>query len=57
VKKIKEIFKMPISKMLFVGDALYPGGNDYAAKKTGIDCLKVSGPKDTERLIEKIIKG
>jgi len=55
VRKIKEIFKMPISKMLFVGDALYPGGNDYAAKKTGIDCVKVSGPKDTEALIAKIL--
>jgi len=56
VKKIKEIFKIPISKMLFVGDALYPGGNDYAAKKTGIDCVKVSDPKDTERFIKKILK-
>jgi hypothetical protein len=55
VKKIKSVLKIPIKKMIFVGDALYPGGNDYAAKKTGIDCLKVSGPKDTESLIVKIL--
>jgi hypothetical protein len=57
VRKIGEIFKMPISKMIFVGDALYPGGNDRAVKKTGIQCFKVSGPKDAERLIMKILKG
>jgi hypothetical protein len=57
VRKIKEIFKIPISKMFFVGDALYPGGNDCAVKKTGIECFEVSGPEDTERLIKKMLKG
>jgi hypothetical protein len=48
---------MPIKKMLFVGDALFPGGNDYAAKKTGIGCVRVYGPGDTEKLINELIKG
>ncbi|MBI2515108.1 HAD-IIB family hydrolase [Candidatus Wolfebacteria bacterium] len=56
VRQISKTLKMPIKKMLFVGDALYPGGNDYAAKKTGIECLQVSGPKETNRIIKFLIK-
>lgn len=31
---------------LFVGDALYEGGNDYAVVRTGVDTLAVEGPQD-----------
>ncbi len=56
VRQIKKVLNIPISKMLFVGDALYKGGNDEAAKKTGIECVAVKGPADTKRVIEKILK-
>jgi phosphomannomutase len=55
VRQIKKALKISIKDMLFIGDALYPGGNDYAAKKTGIDCVKVGGPEDTKRIIQGII--
>lgn len=55
VRQIKRQLGLPIKDMLFVGDALYPGGNDYAAKKTGIDCIQVSGPWETKKLIGRII--
>jgi phosphomannomutase len=55
VRQIKKMLKIQIKDMLFVGDALYPGGNDYAARKTGIQCISVRGPKDTERVIKQII--
>lgn len=55
VKKIKNVLRIPIKDMVFVGDALYPGGNDYAARKTGIDCVIVRGPEDTKRVIRRII--
>jgi len=55
VRQIKKVLKIPIKKMLFVGDALYPGGNDYAARRTGVDCIAVRGPKDTKRIIQQII--
>jgi hypothetical protein len=54
VRQIERQLKVPIRKMLFIGDALYPGGNDYAAKKTGILCVAVRGPEDTKRIIRKI---
>lgn len=56
VRQIEKTLKIPVKKMLFVGDALYKGGNDAAAKKTGIQCVAVRGPKDTKKMIEKIIK-
>jgi hypothetical protein len=42
--------------MLFVGDALYPGGNDAAAKRTGVECVAVRGPRDTKQIIKEILK-
>lgn len=56
VRQIKKYLHVPISKMVFIGDALYPGGNDYAAKKSGIQCIPVRGPEDTKRIIKKLIK-
>ena len=35
-----------VTDTLFVGDALYEGGNDYAATKTGVDICQVEGPDD-----------
>jgi hypothetical protein len=57
VRQIKKVLKMPIKDMIFIGDALNPGGNDYAARKTGIECIPVKGPKDTRRIIQQIIAG
>lgn len=56
VRQIKKILGITINKMLFVGDALYPGGNDAAAKKTGIDCFQVMNPEETKKLIRFFIK-
>lgn len=55
VRQIKKILKTPISKMVFIGDALQPGGNDYAARKSGIECIPVRGPEDTKKIIRQII--
>ena len=55
VRQIKKVLGIQIRDMVFIGDALYPGGNDAAARKTGIQCLQVKGPQDTKRIIEKII--
>ncbi len=51
IRRLEEYLKMPLENMVFVGDALYHGGNDYPAKATGIDCISVSGPEDTKKLI------
>ncbi len=51
IRKLEEFLHTHIDKMLFVGDALYQGGNDYPAKATGIDCIQVKGPEETKKLI------
>jgi HAD superfamily hydrolase (TIGR01484 family) len=55
VRQINKHLKIPISKMLFVGDAIFPGGNDYAALKSGIDYVAVKDPEETKKLIKKLI--
>jgi hypothetical protein len=41
--------------MLFIGDAIFPGGNDYAVKETGVKCTETSGPAHTLKIIEEIL--
>lgn len=51
IRQIKKYLQVPIAQMVFVGDALFPGGNDFAARRTGVKCIAVSGPKEVKRLI------
>ncbi len=56
LKQIEEHLQIPVGEMFFVGDAIFPGGNDYAVVRTGVEYLKVSGPAETKTAIEEIIK-
>lgn len=33
---------IPLADMLFIGDAIFPGGNDYACVEVGIDYEKTT---------------
>jgi len=57
VKKLRARLGVKQRDMLFVGDALFRGGNDFIMKSTGIRCISVSGPKQTKELIRRIIQG
>ena len=41
--------------LLFVGDGLFPGGNDYPVQEAGFDVIAVKGPEDTAALIKNWI--
>jgi len=41
--------------MIYVGDALFPGGNDYPAKDAGVLCIQVRDPEESKRVIETIV--
>jgi hydroxymethylpyrimidine pyrophosphatase-like HAD family hydrolase len=56
VEKLRERLSAERKDMLFVGDALFKGGNDYIMKSTGIRCISVLGPKETKKLIRRIIQ-
>ncbi|CAM4105548.1 HAD-IIB family hydrolase [Flavobacterium weaverense] len=55
IAKLKEILKIDINEMLFIGDALFEEGNDYPARITGVKCIQVRDPEETKRIIETII--
>jgi phosphomannomutase len=55
IRKLKEILDIKISEMIFIGDALFDGGNDHPARTTGVDCIQVRDPDETKRVIEAII--
>jgi phosphomannomutase len=55
IHKLQAVLGIPIEKMLFVGDAIFPGGNDYAAKEAGVDTIQVRDPDETKRVIEAIV--
>jgi len=55
IHKLKEVLGTPIKEMIFVGDALFPCGNDEPARKTGVTCIKVRDPEETGRVIEAVI--
>ena len=55
ILKLKEILKIGIDEMLFIGDALFEGGNDFPARSTGAKCIQVRDPEETKRIIETII--
>ena len=41
--------------ILFVGDRIQPGGNDYPVKEFGIDCLEISRWEETASAVEAIV--
>ena len=55
VKKICEYIKIPIEKAVYIGDALFEGGNDYAARASGVECVEVANVTATKKLIAEII--
>ncbi|MGP6156923.1 MAG: HAD-IIB family hydrolase [Vulcanimicrobiaceae bacterium] len=55
IRKLREILGIPIEDMIYVGDALFPGGNDAPARETGAVCIQVRDPDETKRVIEAII--
>jgi HAD superfamily hydrolase (TIGR01484 family) len=55
VRQIEKHLHVPIKDMVFIGDALFRGGNDAAAKKSGVQTVATSGPKETIAIIKKIL--
>ena len=56
MKWIQENLNIAIDEMVYVGDALFPGGNDAVVIPTGIPTIQTSGPMETLSIIESIIQ-
>jgi len=46
---------IPKERILFVADALFPGGNDYSVRSLGIDCIQVKNPEETLEVINCVL--
>jgi len=55
IKKLRDTLGIAIDEMIFIGDALFPGGNDYPAKEVGALSIQVKDPHESKRVIEAII--
>jgi phosphomannomutase len=55
IRKLRDILGIAIEEMIFIGDALFPGGNDYPAEQAGVVSIRVRDPDETKRVIETII--
>ena len=53
--KLQGVSGISLDAMLFVGDAIFPGGNDYPAKTLGVDTVCVRDPCETRAVIDTII--
>jgi len=55
VRKLRDLLGISLNDMIFIGDALFPGGNDFPAKQAGVASIAVRGPSETKPVIEAII--
>jgi phosphomannomutase len=56
MRKLMAALNIVESDILFIGDKLDEGGNDYPVKAMGIDCLAVSDYRGTPAVVDAIIK-
>jgi len=58
--KLSDVTGIDISDIAFIGDGLFPGGNDEVVLKAGLelgkDAIRVNGPEETNALIKAMIK-
>ena len=55
IRKLSEVLAIEIGQMIFIGDALFPGGNDHPAKEAGVETIATRDPNETKRLIEAML--
>ena len=55
IKKLRDILGISLQEMIYVGDALFIGGNDFPAKQVGVISIPIRNPDETKRVIEAII--
>ena len=55
IGKLRDVLGISIKQMVYIGDALFPGGNDYPAEQAGVVSIEVRGPNETKPVTEAII--
>jgi phosphomannomutase len=55
IRKLRDTLGISIQEMIFIGDALFPGGNDYPAEEAGVVSLPVRDFQETKLVTKTII--
>ena len=55
IGKLRDTLHLSFKEMVYIGDALFPGGNDYPAEEAGVVSIPVKGPDDTNLVISTIL--
>jgi HAD superfamily hydrolase (TIGR01484 family) len=55
IKKLRDHLDISLREMLFAGDAIFPGGNDYPAQEVGVDSIQVRDTNETARVIQTVV--
>nr|POE72495.1 phosphomannomutase 2 [Quercus suber] len=55
LKRLRDASGIPLDEMMFIGDAIFPGGNDHPAKEIGLKTVRVRDPDGTLAAIAAIV--
>jgi len=55
IARLADATGIPKEQMLFLGDAIFPGGNDYPVKAAGVDTVRVRDVEETKRVVEALV--
>jgi hypothetical protein len=55
IRKLRDLLGISLKEMIYIGDALFVGGNDYPAEEAGVVSIPVRDPQETKRVTETII--
>jgi HAD superfamily hydrolase (TIGR01484 family) len=56
MQKLMKAVHITKEEILYMGDKIIPGGNDYAVEEMGIDCIAVRNWEDTAYAVEGIVR-
>jgi phosphomannomutase len=55
IRKLRDLLGISLKEMIYIGDALFVGGNDYPAEEAGVVSIPIRDPRETKRVTETII--
>jgi phosphomannomutase len=55
IGKLRDLLHISLKEMIFIGDALFVGGNDFPVKEAGVDSIPVRGPNETKPVAAAIL--
>ncbi|KAM3424128.1 Phosphomannomutase [Cercospora zeina] len=55
MRRLSEESGIGLDEMVFMGDAIFPGGNDFPVEEMGVKTVRVENPKGTLAAIEGVV--